>query len=141
MKHLKTVGRLISTSALAGLLALGAETSARAQQAVAGGTPGWSGYAPGYAWGNTAPSVGGFAPQTSAPVYVYPPGTGWQGYAPGTAWQGYRPSTAWQGYTPGVQGAVRSAPAPRSAISSRNREYGSGRNVHMHKPWLPSAPR
>lgn len=142
MTHIKGIVRSVAALAVAGLLAIGG--SARAQQAVAGGTPGWSGYAPGYSWGSTAPSVGGYAPQASAPVYSYTPsGTAWQGYTPGTAWQPYAPTTAWQGYTPAAPRAGRAPSGTMSSrpLSSANRDHGSGRNVHMHKPWLPSAPR
>ena len=138
--------RFLATLGAAGLLAFGAGSSAHAQQVLSGGTPGWSGYAPAATWGVTAPSVGGYAPQASVPAYTYaPPATAWQGYAPATAWQGYAPTTAWQGYTPGYP-AQATAPRPaaaasRSPISRTNREYGTGRSVHMHKPWLPSSPR
>jgi hypothetical protein len=105
------------------------------------------GYVPGEAW------------------RYYPPGTIWQGYAPGTAWRGYLPPVVTVtpppgGATASVSGTTAVAPrlvypsvvvAPSGAgtappgTSSRMRvapayyrEFGTGRNIFMHKPWLPN---
>ena len=98
----------------------------------------WAAYGPGASWSPPAATPAP-APVPRAPTSV---GTGWQGYAPATAWQAYQPQAAWTGYAPQYGwGTARQAAQPRAGkapISSRNREFGTGRNVAMHKPWLPT---
>ncbi len=130
---------------MASVLGIGA-TSTLAQSGSYGGYPsGWSGYAPAYTWGSYAPN--GYVTIAPAPR----PNAAWSGYAPATAWQGYQPGAAWQGYAPGrvVTGYAtapgRTTVTPRSATTTRftpstYREFGTGRNVFMHKPWLPGQP-
>lgn len=142
---------IVASLTFGGLSALATGASAQS----IGVNPGWNGYSPGYAWGSVGPSVGGVAPQPYGALRTYYNSpSGWQGYAPATAWQGYDPGTAWRYYTPGTA-AQPGLSAPVSSgtvssgdswyrgkpISSSNREFGTGRNVHMIKPWMPRSPR
>lgn len=95
----------------------------------------------------------------------YPPGSVWQGYSPGTPWRGYAPpavttttpAPAGTVYQPPVQVAqpnvvypqvtyvpqTRAVAQPgttsrRTVAPAYYREFGSGRNVFLHKPWLPN---
>ncbi|WP_435016515.1 hypothetical protein TA3x_004082 [Tundrisphaera sp. TA3] len=125
-----TPARTLILVAAVGLSGI-ASNSANAQ----GNGSGWQGYAPGYTWGTYA--APNYTVVTPAPAPR--PAVGWQGYQPAQAWQGYQPAQAWQGYQPGQ--AVRRAPAARSYSAPRapahHREFGTGRNVFHHKPWLP----
>ncbi|QEH32940.1 hypothetical protein OJF2_14300 [Aquisphaera giovannonii] len=100
--------------------------------------------------------------QPSAIWYVYPGTNSWSGYAPAGGWAGYVPPTAappsataptrvyvqptqpavgpaspvvTRPYVRYVPAARRSAPATPPA---HYREFGTGRNVFLHKPWLPN---
>jgi len=144
----KTILSLVIASTVGAFISSFAPT-ARAQvpgQPGAGYGPG--GYAPGQAW------------------RYYPPGTIWEGYSPGTAWRGYAPPvvTTTPRPTPPVgtvyvsptqpaqryiypqvtyvpQGTVAARPSTSSRLAvppAYYREFGTGRNVFMHKPWLPN---
>jgi hypothetical protein len=145
------------------VVAFGAvSTPAWAQQNAAArpGTPAasWYGYAPSPMPGaatsrSTSNSIGGAASGgTVAPV-----APGWAGYAPAAAWVGYAPASA------PVPVVIRPAPrrvvlapgpARRRAASefvnhnapqysyalASYREFGSGRNIPLAKPWLAPPP-
>jgi hypothetical protein len=81
---------------------------------------------------------------------------GWAGYAPATAWVGYAPasSSLYPTVRPGAQALLPSDGTRRRAASlfvnryesglsytlPAYREYGSGRQVPLAKPWLPLSP-
>lgn len=124
-------------------------SEARGQVSAGGGrsggyAPSWGGYNPGYVWGGYAPG-GWYAYTPGTPVPPAATVSPWTGYVPPTVGTRYAPATAWGGYAPGSV-VIRQPVGPVSRRRgpdfrpSTYREFGSGRNVFMHKPWLPNTP-
>ncbi|MFO0890748.1 MAG: hypothetical protein U0790_16585 [Isosphaeraceae bacterium] len=96
----------------------------------------WQGYAPGTAWRGYAPPAVTAVPPAPAGV-IYPPPAFATVPAPVAAGTVYQPATV---YTPLVR-TVPSQPVratQRAVAPAYYREFGTGRNVFMHKPWLPN---
>lgn len=160
------IRRAHATVAVAGALALLAGFGARDARAQADVTsqpspavPGWYSYDPARGWvryaAPSAPMVTSSAP--SANVVATPP-PGWSGYAPANGWVGYAPASS-PSYpnspvrVPRRQMSSSDGSLQRAANQAVNRiapqysfaipayrEYGSGRNIPLAKPWLPPSP-
>lgn len=111
----------------------------------------WTGYAPGQGWVTyspypVAPVPPAVPPTNVAPAPARPRTNAWTGYAPARSWSGYNPGSAWGNYQPGRSAQAQARPVvPQPGVSrstmpvrpAHHREHGTGRNLHMHKPWAP----
>lgn len=121
--------------------------------------PGWYGYTPGRGWVRyspaSAPAVTSVAPAPRAPAAPAP--SGWAYYDPARGWIGYAPASSPTYPNPAVTPRPRVLPADgsrrRAASYAVNhiapglsytlpayREFGTGRNIPLAKPWLPPSP-
>ncbi|WP_406698277.1 hypothetical protein V5E97_05405 [Singulisphaera sp. Ch08] len=139
-KKARGLATFVALNALIGLGSPKAEAQTGYVQGGGGYAPGWNGYVSGNGWTRYSPNV--VAPPAPAQTaQATAPAAAWRGYNPGEAWRSYRPGTALQGRP--TASAPTSSRTTRSASTfkpSHYREYGTGRNMFMHKPWLPNHP-